>query len=180
MSTRICRPLAILARRQNDAKHKGERQHEDGEQPQPSIGDEIGVDEQGEPPDGEEDVPERDVSAASSESNKVRGHVAELGKVEGLPHGGQALRSFGINPGGYVGFFNPETAEHETVSLQGDAEAKRRLMIKTKYKGARRSVRYQRSVTEKVMQTHAPVPEEKGITVLRRSGRRGAPRDIGN
>jgi hypothetical protein len=97
----------------------------------------------------------------------------------GRAHGGKTLRSFGINPGGYIGFFNPETGEHETVSLHGDSEARRRLTIKSKYKGARRGIRYQRSVTEKLLQTRAPVPEDKGITVLRRSGRRGAPRDLG-
>jgi hypothetical protein len=56
---------------------------------------------------------------------------------------GATLRSFGINPGGYIGFFNPATNDHETVSLAKDREAARRLEIKSKYRKSRRSFRYQ-------------------------------------
>lgn len=59
-------------------------------------------------------------------------------------HGGKTLRSFGVNPGGYVGFFNPATGQHETYSMKGDNVAAERLAIKSKAKGARRAVRYQR------------------------------------
>jgi hypothetical protein len=45
-------------------------------------------------------------------------------------HNGKTLQSFGINPGGYVGFFNPETGQDETFSLRGDTRAQQRLQIK--------------------------------------------------
>jgi len=61
----------------------------------------------------------------------------------GTVSGGKTLRSFGINPGGYIGFFNPSTNDHETVSLADDAKAARRLEIKSKYRKSRRSFRYQ-------------------------------------
>ncbi len=56
----------------------------------------------------------------------------------------KTLRSFGVNPGGYVGFFNPETGEHETFSRKGDARAEERMEIKNKALAARRAIRYQR------------------------------------
>lgn len=55
---------------------------------------------------------------------------------------GSSLKSFGINPGGYVGFFNPGTGNHETYSR--DAVADARMSVKSKVKGARRAIRYQR------------------------------------
>ena len=55
---------------------------------------------------------------------------------------GKALQSFGINPGGYIGFYNPETRTHETFALKGDRRARERLKIKSKGRLARRSVRY--------------------------------------
>lgn len=56
--------------------------------------------------------------------------------------GGKTLTSFGINPGGYVGFFDPETGDHETFSNDGDQIAMNRLQVKSKAKQARRSIRY--------------------------------------
>ena len=63
----------------------------------------------------------------------------------------RALRSFGINPGGYIGFFNPESGEHETFALSDDPVARKRLEVKGKATAARRSVRY-RSLVEEVPQ----------------------------
>ena len=60
----------------------------------------------------------------------------------------KALRSFGINPGGYIGFFNPDSGEHETFALKGDAVAKKRLEVKGKAIATRRSVRYRSHVEE--------------------------------
>jgi hypothetical protein len=60
----------------------------------------------------------------------------------GRSHGGSTLRSFGINPGGYIGFFDPETEQHETFSIRADAVAAMRLEAKARAKQARRSVRY--------------------------------------
>lgn len=62
----------------------------------------------------------------------------------GSIHGGNTLRSFGVNPGGYVGFFNPASGQHETYSMKGDGVAARRLSIKIKARAARRAIRYQR------------------------------------
>ena len=57
---------------------------------------------------------------------------------------GSSLKSFGVNPGGYIGFFDPETGKDHTFSKKGDAKAKKRMEIKSKLKGARRSIRYKR------------------------------------
>jgi hypothetical protein len=57
-------------------------------------------------------------------------------------HGGSTLRSFGVNPGGYVGFYNPETGDHETFSMLGDREAERRIQIKGAAEAARRGGRH--------------------------------------
>jgi hypothetical protein len=63
----------------------------------------------------------------------------------GRSHGGQTLCSFAVNPGGYCGFFDPETNDHDTYSLPSDDLAARRLALKSKLKGARRSVRYRQT-----------------------------------
>lgn len=60
----------------------------------------------------------------------------------GTPYRGQTLRSFGINPGGYVGFFDPEKNDHDTFSIRGDKLALKRLKFKSAGKQTRRSVRY--------------------------------------
>jgi len=60
----------------------------------------------------------------------------------GRRYEGQALPSFGINPGGYIGFFNPKSRKHETYAIKGDSQAKRRLDIKSKAQRTRRSIRY--------------------------------------
>jgi len=85
----------------------------------------------------------------------------------------KALRSFGINPGGYIGFFNPESGEHETYALSGDAVAKKRLQIKGNAIAARRSARY-RSLVETVAEDDGPT--RYGTT--RRGLRRAAASDL--
>ena len=62
----------------------------------------------------------------------------------GRSYNGKTLRSFGVNPGGYVGFFNPKSGGHETFSMKGDPVAQKRLKMKGTAKGARRGIRYQR------------------------------------
>ena len=62
----------------------------------------------------------------------------------GRSHEGKTLRSFGVNPGGYVGFYDPQKGGYDTYSAKGDGLAARRLELKLKAKGARRAVRYQR------------------------------------
>jgi hypothetical protein len=72
------------------------------------------------------------------ETDEVGARNDFLGRV----HKGQTLGSFGINPGGYIGFFDPELGRHDTYSLQGDATARSRYEIKLQAKEARRAVRY--------------------------------------
>jgi len=60
----------------------------------------------------------------------------------GKRHEGKPLESFGINPGGYVGFYNPKSGKHETFALRADTRAKERLAIKGKAQLTRRSMRY--------------------------------------
>jgi hypothetical protein len=77
------------------------------------------------------------------------------------------LRSFGINPGGYIGFYNPKTRQHETFALKGDARARQRLAIKSKAQLTRRSMRYKLGFS---------YPEHIESTVARAARGRGAQR----
>ena len=52
-------------------------------------------------------------------------------------YNGKTLRSFNVNPGGYIGFFNPETGKEETYQLKGDKKAAQRLNYKLQTKTAR-------------------------------------------
>ncbi len=56
---------------------------------------------------------------------------------------GATLSSFGINRGGYVGFYDPVTNSMETYKKQGDVRATERLAAKSAAQQARRAVRYQ-------------------------------------
>lgn len=58
----------------------------------------------------------------------------------GTQHAGTTVTSFGVSPGGYVGFYDPVMADYDTFTR--DADAERRLEIKMKAKEARRAVRY--------------------------------------
>lgn len=62
----------------------------------------------------------------------------------GTRNGDKYLESFGVNNGGYVGFFDPLSGDHETYMMRSDKLAKKRMMAKGKVKATRRSVRYQR------------------------------------
>lgn len=68
----------------------------------------------------------------------------------GRSHNGKTLRSFGVNPGGYVGFYDPEKNKDDTFSLKGDRKAQKRMKIKMKAEGARRAIRYQRFTNKKI------------------------------
>ena len=59
----------------------------------------------------------------------------------GHKHGGGTLKSFGVNPGGYVGFFDPATGKHTT--FDADEKARKRREIKAQGRTARRGIRYQ-------------------------------------
>ena len=43
---------------------------------------------------------------------------------------GKTLRSFSVNPGGYIGFFDPAGNNDVTFSLDDDPKGKRRLAAK--------------------------------------------------
>ena len=60
----------------------------------------------------------------------------------GIGYDGRTLQSFGINPGGYVGFYDPELGDHDTFSIRGDQVALMRMTMKSQAKQTRRSVRY--------------------------------------
>jgi len=79
----------------------------------------------------------------------------------GRSYGAQTLQSFGINPGGYIGFFDPELGDHDTYSIKGDAIAEMRLAIKSQASFARRSIRYRtfekRENIEERLEKRAPV-----------------------
>lgn len=48
----------------------------------------------------------------------------------GRAHGGKTLHSFGINPGGYIGFFDPASGQHDTYARKTDKLAAKRLKFK--------------------------------------------------
>jgi hypothetical protein len=77
----------------------------------------------------------------------------------GTPNNGSPLISFGVNPGGYVGFYDPELKKDDTYSLLADKKAKKRMQIKSKGESTRRSVRYQQ---------HAKVTPKYGATAEKR------------
>lgn len=60
-----------------------------------------------------------------------------LGRV----NGNETLHSFGVNPGGYIGFYDPKTGEDNTFSMHNDALAAKRLRIKSSYRSGRRVMR---------------------------------------
>ena len=61
----------------------------------------------------------------------------------GAQHAGGGLSSFGVNPGGYVGFLDPATGQMDTWSAPGDAQAERRHKIKGTLGASRRTLRYE-------------------------------------
>lgn len=79
----------------------------------------------------------------------------------GRSHEAKTLRSFGVNPGGYVGFFDPVLGDHDTFSQKGDEVAAQRLAIKSQVKAARRAIRYQRFAF-KTAATRPPAAKPKG------------------
>jgi hypothetical protein len=62
---------------------------------------------------------------------------------------GDKLKSFGVSPGGYVGFYDPQTGDIDQYSMRDDREAARRMKLKMKAEGARRAIRYKRFIAEK-------------------------------
>lgn len=71
----------------------------------------------------------------------------------GSQHDGATLLSFGVNPGGYVGFLDPANGEHQTWSNPGDAKAELRRQVKSPLAGTRRSLRYRNMPVRALEQT---------------------------
>jgi hypothetical protein len=96
----------------------------------------------------------------------------------GRRYHGRTLASFGINPGGYIGFFNPKTRQHETYALEGDEKARRRLRIKSKAQRTRRSMRYRTihkaAVREKQARQGAVAPPPR-VEQIKSSASRSGP-----
>jgi hypothetical protein len=63
-----------------------------------------------------------------------------LGKL----HDGKSLQSFGTNPGGYVGFYDPQKKKHDTYTQPRDTRAAERKEIKIKASVSRRGNRRER------------------------------------
>jgi hypothetical protein len=80
----------------------------------------------------------------------------------GRSHGGMTLTSFGINPGGYIGFFDPELGDHDTYSIRGDSLALKRLEMKGQAGAARRAVRYSKFANRAKLRQLA-VQERKAV-----------------
>ena len=57
-----------------------------------------------------------------------------------LSHG-KGLCSFGVSPGGYIGFFDPEKNVSITYSAPNDKKAQKRIKIKNKYQAGRGYIR---------------------------------------
>ena len=62
----------------------------------------------------------------------------------GSVHNGKTLKSFGINPGGYISFVDPSAQKTSFFFNEGDSSAENRKELKTQLKGASRMLRYQR------------------------------------
>ncbi len=75
---------------------------------------------------------------------------------------GKPLGSFGINQGGYIGFYNPKTRKHETVALDGDDRARKRLKAKSRANLTRRSMRYKSGLNfTAALNAVMPVPDDR-------------------
>lgn len=68
---------------------------------------------------------------------------------------GKGLRSFGVNPGGYIGFYNPQTCKHETYSAPDDKKAKERIKTKKAAQFGRGYVRKHGDATSAREDEHA-------------------------
>lgn len=61
-------------------------------------------------------------------------------------HHGKTLRSFDVNPGGYIGFYDPVTKRNLTHTRPDDEVAAKRLAIKGKTELTRRATRLHRKL----------------------------------
>jgi hypothetical protein len=99
---------------------------------------------------------------------------AEMGSRNdflGKRHKKTMLQSFGINPGGYVGFFNPATGKNEIFGLEDDnGRAAARLAIKSRATLTRRSVRYETGLGyQRMIDTKLRIPDDRRAAGAARS-----------
>jgi hypothetical protein len=88
------------------------------------------------------------------------GEVGARNDFLGRSSGGRTFTSFGINPGGYIGFFDPVPGDHDTYSIRGDSFAQMRREMKSRAGLTRRSMRYSKFASrEKIQQ--AALKEQK-------------------
>jgi hypothetical protein len=69
----------------------------------------------------------------------------------GKANKGTTLASFGINPGGYIGFFDPVTQRNETFAMVDDSAAMKRLNAKKAQTASRKSHRTARRSIEEIV-----------------------------
>lgn len=60
---------------------------------------------------------------------------------------GKGLRSFGVSPGGYIGYYDPRTRSHESYAAPDDQQAQQRIKIKGASKVGRGYVRKRSQAT---------------------------------
>ncbi len=78
------------------------------------------------------------------------------------------LRSFGVAKGGYIGYYDPLTRTHETVTA--DDDARRRMEVKNRAKATRRSMRYRdrarvRAFESRSSPTASPTVELESLAI---------------
>jgi len=72
--------------------------------------------------------------------DEVHGRNDFLGRA----HAGATLKSFGLNPGGYLGYYDPDTGKAGMLTRPGDKRAKERLELKAQALEERRASRSHR------------------------------------
>jgi hypothetical protein len=64
----------------------------------------------------------------------------------GRSHNGETLQSFGVNPGGYIGFYDPRHKKVGSFNAKGDKRAEARRAIKNRAAGSRSAMRISREM----------------------------------
>ena len=83
---------------------------------------------------------------------------------------GKGLASFGVAPGGYIGFFNPQTRRHEQWTPPHDTQASKRLAMKAAVKYGRGYLRKHTQATSSREATHqALLRRRKAKTITARA-----------
>lgn len=77
-----------------------------------------------------------------TETDEAGGRNDFLGRA----HGGKKLKSFGVNPGGYISYFDPATGKYGDFARKGDKRAAERMVLKKKAGSGRSILRKQRTI----------------------------------